>query len=100
MNCYTTKYQYPRHFHGLIDALVGHVPIEISQFLNYFLTTGEDENYFEAEVLRKRKREIGLVVPAKYKATAKDKRFANILREKLEEKKRILNIDILDSEVS
>ena len=80
-----------------IDALVGHVPIEISQFLNYFITTGEDENYLGA-VLGKRKREIGLVVPAKYKAAAKDKRFANILQEKLEEKKKILNIDIVDGE--
>ena len=39
-----------------IDALVGHVPIEISQLLNHFLTTGEEENYLEAEVLGKRKR--------------------------------------------
>ena len=66
------------------DALVE--PIEISQLLNYFLTTREDENYVEAGALGKRKKEIGLVVPAKYEATTKDKRFANILREKLEEK--------------
>ena len=44
-----------------IDALAGHVQIEISQFLNYFMTTGEDENYLEA-VIGKGKREIGLVV--------------------------------------
>ena len=46
----------------------------------------------------KEKREIGLIVPAKYKATTKDKRFANILREELEEKKKILNIDRVDGE--
>ena len=45
-----------------------------------------------------RKREISLAVPAKYKATTKDKRFANILRENLEEKKKILNIDIVEGE--
>ena len=76
-----------------IHALVGHVPFEISQFLNYLLTTGEYANYLEA-VLGKRKREFSLVVPAKYKAKTKDRRFANILREKLEEKKKIHNIDI------
>ena len=49
--------------------------------------TGDDENYLEAEVLRiKAKRDIGMVIPAKYKATTKDKRFASIMRENLEEK--------------
>ena len=64
--------------------------------LNYFLTTEEDENYLEAEVHGERK--ISLVVPAKYKATTKDKRFANILREKLEEKKKICSNDTVHSE--
>ena len=70
--------------------------LTFKQLLNHFLTTGEDENYLEAEVLGKRKREIGLILPAKYKATTKDIRFAKILREKLEEKKKILNIDIVE----
>ena len=36
----------------------------------------------------KRKREVGLVVQAKYVALTKSKTFANVLKEKLEEKKK------------
>ena len=43
---------------------------------------------FIAVVTGKRKREVGLVVPAKYVALTKNKTFANILLEKLTEKKR------------
>lgn len=74
--------------------LVGHVPIEISQLLNNFLNTGENNNSLQAEVTGKRKREIGLVVPAKYKATTDNKKFAEVLKKKLEEKRKIIKIDI------
>ena len=51
----------------------------------------------KAEVVGKGKREIGLVVPAKYTAMTNDKKFAEILLEKLEEKKKIVDINIFDS---
>lgn len=79
--------------------LVGHVPIELSQLLNYFLTTGEQRNNLMAEVTGKRKREIGLVVPVKYTAFTDDKLFAQVLLEKLEEKKKIIGIDITESKL-
>ena len=54
------------------DLLIGHVPIEISALTDYFLKESE-ENYVDAIVIGKRKREIGLVVPARYTAVTIDK---------------------------
>ena len=48
------------------QMLVGHVPIELSSLLNNFLKINES-NKLVAKVSEKRKREIGLVVPAKFK---------------------------------
>ena len=39
-------------------------------------------------VIGKRKREVGLVVPAKYATLTKNKTFANVLAGELQEKKR------------
>ena len=52
-----------------------------------------------AEVTGKRKREIGLVVPVKYTAITDDKLLAQVLFEKLEEKKKIIGIDITESKL-
>ena len=49
-----------------------------------------------AEITGKRKREIGLVVPVKYTAITNNKLFAEVLLEKLEEKKKIMGIDITE----
>ena len=71
------------------EHLVGHLPIELSQLLNNFLSTGGtsggNTNHFTAEVIGKRKRENGLAVPSKYRATTNDKKFAEILERKLRE---------------
>ena len=69
------------------ETLVGHLPIEISFLLTYFLEASP-ENKLNAIVIGKRKREVGLVVPAKYAALTKNKTFANVLAGKLQEKKR------------
>ena len=69
------------------ETLVGHLPIEISCLLTYFLEASP-ENKLNAIVIGKRKREVGLVVPAKYAALTKSKTFANVLAGKLQEKKR------------
>ena len=69
------------------ETLVGHLPIELSCLLKYLLEASPEKNLI-AVVTRKRKREVGLVVPAKYVALTKNKAFANILSEKLTEKKR------------
>ena len=69
------------------ETLVGPLPIEISCLLTYFLEASP-ENKLNAIVIGKRKREVGLVVPAKYAALTKNKTFANVLAGKLQEKKR------------
>ena len=46
-----------------VTLLVGHLPIEISCLLTNFLNAAP-ENKLEAFVVGKRKREVGLVVPA------------------------------------
>ena len=66
--------------------LVGHLPIEISCLLTNFLNAAP-ENKLTAFVVGKRKREVGLVVPAKYVALTRSKIFGNILFDKLHEKK-------------
>ena len=58
--------------------LVGHVPIELSSLMNNFLKAN-DSNKLVAKVSGKRKREVGLVVPAKFKALTKEYRLAKIL---------------------
>ena len=57
--------------------LVGHVPIELSCLLTNFLNSNP-ENKILATVIGKRKREIGLVVPAKFGAKTNIKKIANI----------------------
>lgn len=42
------------------------------------------------------KREVGLVVPAKYIATTDDKRFDEILKNKLKEKKDFVDIEVIE----
>ena len=84
--------------HGGCDKLVGHVPIELSQLLYHFLTT-ETENKLIAVVSGKRKWEIGLVVPAKFTAMTRRKKFAEILMDKLEQKKDIIDIEILENNI-
>ena len=73
--------------------LVGHIPVEISQLTHNFLGA-DNENKVVGTVTGKRKREIGLVVPAKYQVTTPNKKHANIFMEKLIGKKDILGIEL------
>ena len=57
------------------ENLVGHIPIEISSILDYFLQQCPD-NFIDAEVAGKRKCEVGLVAPADYTACTKDRETA------------------------
>ena len=58
------------------STLVGHIPIELSCLIDYFMKTAE-ENFVSALVVGPQKREVGLVVPAKFSAFTKDKRVVN-----------------------
>ena len=88
-NTYTSAIEYDKYAIGIFkkqEKLVGHIPIELSQLIYHFLNES-NENFIEASVSGKRKREIGLVVPAKYVAFTKSKRMANILQSELKNKK-------------
>ena len=54
--------------------------------MTHFLNASP-ENTLTVKVRGKRKREVGLVVPAKYQAVTKSKRIADVLLTKLKEKK-------------
>ena len=58
--------------------LVGHVPVELSSLIYRFLNASS-ENRMTVEVTGKCKREVGLVVPAKFNALTKDKKTAKVL---------------------
>ena len=64
----------------------GHIPVEISSLMYHFLDESK-ENRIEAVVIGKRKREIGLVIPAKYTAVTTDNMTAKILLAELRKKK-------------
>ena len=55
-----------------------HVPIELSRILNNFLRANTENNLF-VKVTAKRKRETGLVVPARFSAVTTELRIAEVL---------------------
>ena len=63
-------------------TLAGHVPIELSHLLSYFLQANA-ENQLIAQVTGKRKREVGLVIPAKFTAFNPELRNVRILEREL-----------------
>ena len=72
-------------------TLVGHIPIELSSLIDYFLKA-EETNRVIAEMTGKRKREVGLVVPAKFTAS----RFAHVLDSELNSKKeKYIHLELL-----
>ena len=62
--------------------LVGHAPIEISNIIYYFLRADE-RNHVNVQVTGKRKREVRLVVPARYHMYTGDIRCARVLNTEL-----------------
>ena len=67
------------------NMLVGHVLVELSRLMKNFLEAST-ENKLVAQVKGKRKREVGLVVPAKCTAFTKDEHFAKIIKRDLNKK--------------
>ena len=68
--------------------LVGHVQVELSRLMKNFLKTNT-ENKLVAQVIRKRKKGIGLVVSAKFSAFTTDLRLAKILETELRKRFKI-----------
>ena len=62
---------------------MGHVPIELSNILHYFLMAS-NENKLIVIATEKRKREVGLIIPGIYHAMTRDFRQAKILNDELE----------------
>ena len=84
---------YDIHALGLYKAdgtLAEHLPIELSRVLDYFLQQHED-NFIDAQVTGKRKRGVGLVVPARYTAHTRDRETAVILEAELKKRKELFS---------
>ena len=83
------------------ETLVGHLPV--SSLLTTFLKAAP-ENNLDAIVARKRKRDVGLVVPEKLVALMKNETFSNmflkILREKKKKKHPNFEFDIITTTVT
>ena len=73
----------------------GHVPIELSSLIDYFLKVDE-LNSVLAEVTEKRKREVGLVVPANFTANTVNRRHAQVLDSELSKKEeKFIHLELL-----
>ena len=68
--------------------MVGHAPVEFSSLLYHFLQASA-ENCINVEVIGKRKREVGLVVPAKYNAFTRNKKITMVLDEEFAKRKKL-----------
>ena len=66
--------------------LVGHAPLELSSLLYHFLNS-DQKNFIRVTVTGKRKREIGLVVSAKYDCYTNEKRTSSVLDEGIKKRK-------------
>ena len=81
------------------------VPIELSRLLNNFLRANTEKHLF-AKVTGKRKREIGLVVPARFSAVTTEFHITEVLERELSSKAmkyshfELKNITIEKSKVS
>jgi hypothetical protein len=62
----------------ILQTLAGHVPIELPRLLKNFLGASTENKLF-AKVTGKRKREIGLVVPARFSAVTTELHIGEVL---------------------
>ena len=67
---------------GSEAGLVGHLPIEISKLTKQFINA-DKSNLVIATVIGKRKREVGLVIPAKYTAMTTKKEIVTVFNNEL-----------------
>ena len=66
------------------NTLARHVPIELSRLLTFFLQANADRISLLQQL--QRKREVGLVVPAKFTAFTQELKNAKILKRELNER--------------
>ena len=77
---------FARRLKIFIKTYGNHFSIELSSLMTHFLNASPEDTW-TVKVRGKRKREVGLAVPAKYQAVTKSKRIADVLLTKLKEKK-------------
>ena len=70
------------------ECLVGHVPIEISSLLYHFLRE-DKSNSINVKVIGKRKREVGLAIPATFIAHTENQRTAEIFNTELAKRRKM-----------
>ena len=70
------------------DRLAGHVTIELSEIIAYFLQESET-NKVKVTVNGRRRQELCLVVPRKYCAGSESKRMVKIWGDQLNNKRKI-----------
>ena len=68
--------------------LVSHVPAKISSLLYYHFLRASDENYAEAEITEKRKRQVGLVLAIKCNVFTAKRQTPGILDAELSKPKK------------
>ena len=68
-------------------SLVGHIPVDLSQLVNCFIT--KESNRIDLVVTNKREREVGLVLPVNAKAFSKSKAHIIALSDNLVRRKEI-----------
>ena len=71
--------------------MVGLAAVEFSILLYHFIQASA-ENCINVEVIRKRKREVGLKIPDKYNAFTRNRKIAMLLDEELARRKKTLQI--------
>ena len=71
---------------GRESGLVGHLPIDISKLMKQFLDADKN-NPVMATVVGKRKREVGLVIPAKYSTMTANQEIITVLNNELLKRK-------------
>ena len=71
---------------GRDTGLVGHLPIEISKLMKHFLDADKN-NLLMTTVVGKKKREVGLVIPAKYSAITSNQEINTVFNNELLERK-------------
>ena len=73
------------------ECLIGHVRIETSSYLYHFLQE-DKSNSIKVKVIGKRKREVGLVIPATFIAHTGNKRTAEIFNTELAKRRKMFTI--------
>ena len=84
-----------------MKLLVGHIPIELSRLMAGFPAASITNSLIVKPCGKRRRREIGLIIPGSYYARSKSKKFMTVLYNELSRVKQIYqHFDIVIESVS